>query len=124
AYYSAVGDTNFQAIYGVAANLADTIPVVFSHPVLGTTLTPEAFQIELNTGELVTPIAASFLPNGEYNERQTVVLTGYWGNRLQSDDPDALHPVKVRIVESDVPLTLVTAQGLVHAPGDEIDSKN
>lgn len=124
AYYSAVGDTNFQAIYGVAATLADTIPVVFSHPVLGTTLTPEAFQIELNTGELVTPIAASFLPNGEYNERQTVVLTGYWGNRLQSDDPDALHPVKVRIVESEVPLTLVTAQGLVHAAGDEIDSKN
>lgn len=124
AYYSAVGDTNFQAMYGVSATLADTIPVVFSHPVLGTSLTPQAFEIELNTGERVTPLAASFLPNGEYNERQTVVLTGYWGNRLQPDDPDALHPVKVRIVETDTPLMLVTEQGLVSIAGDQVDSKN
>lgn len=124
AYYSAVGDANFLALYEVSATLADTIPVVFSHPVLGTSLTPEAFQIELNTGELVTPLAASFLPNGEYNERQTVVLTGYWGNRLQPDDPDAQHPVTVRIVNADTPLMLVTEQGLVAAAGDQIESRN
>lgn len=123
AYYAAVGENNFLSLYGVSAVLADTIPVVFSHPVLGTTISPDAFQIELNTGEIVTPLTASLLPNGEYNERQTVVLSGYWGNRLQPDDPDALHPVKVRIVETDNPLTFVTPQGLVAATGWESDSR-
>lgn len=124
AYYSAVSDDTFLSIYGVPALLADTIPVVFSHPVLGTSVSPDAFQIELNTGELVTPLAASLIPNGEYNERQTVVLSGHWGNRLQPDDPDALHPVKVRILETGNPLTFVTPQGLVSAAGLEIDSHN
>jgi hypothetical protein len=124
AYYSAVSDSSFLSLYGVPALLADTIPVVFSHPVLGTSVSPDAFQIELNTGELVTPITASLIPNGEYNERQTVVLSGYWGNRLQPDDPNALHPVTVRIVESENPLTFVTAQGLVSAVGLEASSHN
>lgn len=124
AYYSAVSDNSFLSLYGVPAVLADTIPVVFSHPVLGTTVSPEAFQIELNTGEVVTPLTASLIPNGEYNERQTVVLSGYWGNRLQPDDPDALHPVAVRIVNTENPLTFVTAQGLVSAVGLEAGSHN
>ena len=43
ATYSAVGTAAFLAIYGVPALLADTIPVVFTHPVLGATLTPPIF---------------------------------------------------------------------------------
>ena len=124
AYYSGVGTDAFLSMYGVDALLADTIPVVFSHPVVTSTLTPEAFRIELNTGEVVTPITASFLPNVEYNERQTVVLSGDWGNRLQPDDPDARYPVKVSIVATDIPLTLATATGLVTAVGLEVASHN
>jgi len=122
AYYAAVGDGAFAAIYGVEAVQADTIPVVFSHPVLGTSVGPDAFQIRLNTGEWVTPITASLIPNGEYNERQTVVLSGYWGNRLRSDHPDAVHPALVRIVETATPLTFVTPDGLASAVGLEIES--
>ncbi|MGV6871353.1 DUF4214 domain-containing protein [Pseudochelatococcus sp. B33] len=124
AYYSAVSYDNFLALYGVAALQADTIPVVFSHPVLGDTVDPAAFRITLNTGDTVTPLAASLVPNSEYNERQTVVLTGYWGNRLSPDNPDALYPVHVDIVATDTPLTLVTADGLVLATGLGIDSQN
>lgn len=124
AYYSAVGFAAFPAIYGVPAYLLDTIPVVFSHPVLGTSVNPEDFQIELNTGEFVTPVAASFLPNVEFNERQTVVLTGDWGNRLQPDDPDAFYPVNVTIVDDGTPLQLITKSGLVSAVGFTVPSAN
>ncbi|MGE4336600.1 MAG: hypothetical protein AB7E55_11570, partial [Pigmentiphaga sp.] len=124
AYYSAVGDDNFLAIYGVAALQADTIPVVFSHPVLGNTVDPAAFRITLNTGEVVTPLTASFLPNTEYNERQTVVLTGYWGDRLGTDDLDAVYPVYVEIVATETPLTLLSDEGLVSAVGLGVESQN
>lgn len=124
ALYSAVGGTAFQATYGVAVIQGDTIPVVFSHPVLGSSIRPEAFEILLNTGEWVTPLTASLLPNVEYNERQTVVLTGYWGNRLPSTHVDSLHPILVRVVESDSPLMFVTPQGLISAAGLEIASAN
>ena len=117
AYYSAVGSAAFLATYGVPAYLLDTIPVVFSHPVLGTSLNPEDFRITLNTGDVVTPVVASFLPNVEFNERQTVVITGDWGNRLQPDEPGALYPVRVTIVDDGTPLQLVTSSGLVSATG-------
>jgi hypothetical protein len=124
AYYSAVGAAAFLATYGVPAYLLDTIPVVFSHPVLGTSLNPEDFRITLNTGSVVTPIAASFLPNVEFNERQTVVITGDWGNRLQPDDPDALYPVSVTIVDDGSPLQVITSSGLQSAVGFTVPSMN
>ena len=82
AYYSAVGELGFAYTYEAVANSADTIPVVFSHPIWPPSVTPAAFAVTMNTGAVVTPLSASFLPNTEYNERQTVVLTGYWGNRI------------------------------------------
>ena len=124
AYYSAVGTGTFLATYGVQANLLDTIPVVFSHPVLGSTLNPTDFLVIVNTGETVVPVAASFLPNLEFNERQTVVLTGDWGNRLDPSSPDARYPVSVTIVEDDTPLQWITSTGLVSAVGATIDSAN
>lgn len=123
ALYSAVGTGAFLAIYGVPALRADTIPVVFSHPVLPATVRPEAFRITLNTGETVTPIAASFLPNLEYNERQTVVLTGYWGNRLEPGQSGALYPTRVDVVPTPSPMMLVTPAGFVPAAGLGIESR-
>lgn len=124
AYYSAVGTVGFLATYGVPANLLDTIPVVFSHPVLGSTLNPSDFLVTVNTGETVTPVTASFLPNLEFNERQTVVITGDWGNRLDPSSPDARYPVSVSIVSDDTPLQFVTSTGLVSAVGQSVDSAN
>ena len=124
AYYSAVGVAAFRAIYGVDVLLADTIPVVFSHPVLPASVTPEAFRITLNDGGAVTPVTASFIPNLEYNERQTVVLTGYWGNRLAPGQAGAQYPVRVDVVAAETPMMLVTPHGLAPAAGLGVESRN
>ncbi|VCU71096.1 hypothetical protein PIGHUM_03176 [Pigmentiphaga humi] len=124
AYYSAVGVAAFRALYGVDVLLADTIPVVFSHPVLPASVSPEAFRVTLNDGRTVTPVTASFIPNLEYNERQTVVLTGYWGNRVAPGQPGAEYPTRVDVVDADTPMMFVTPQGLVPAAGLGIESGN
>lgn len=124
AYYSAVGELGFAYTYEVVANAADTIPVVFSHPIWPPSVTPAAFAVTMNTGAVVTPLAASFLPNSEYNERQTVVLTGYWGNRILPGNPGAEYPVSVSIVSSPIELKFVTPRGFVSAVGLSVDSKN
>lgn len=124
AYYSATGDQAFLGAYGVSVISGDTIPVVFSHPIWPPSVTPEAFQVTMNTGAVVTPLTASFLPNTEYNERQTVVITGYWGNRIVPGNTGAEYPVTVRIVNSPTVLKFVTPVGLVSAVGLSVDSAN
>lgn len=124
AYTSALGANAFFNIYGTTALQADTIPVVFNMPVQGSTVNATDFQVKLNTGELVTPLSASFLPNLEFNEMQTVVLSGYWGNRILPGQPGAQYPVSVTIVQDDTPLTAVTPRGLSSLVGLTIESKN
>ncbi|MBU3594541.1 hypothetical protein ICN42_10615 [Polynucleobacter sp. 71A-WALBACH] len=124
AYYSAVGDLGFTYTYEAVANSADTIPVVFSHPIWPPSVSPAAFSVTMNTGAVVTPLTASFLPNTEYNERQTVVLSGYWGNRILPGNPGAEYPVSVSIVSSPTELKFVTPRGLVSAIGLSVESKN
>lgn len=124
AYYSGVGTDTFLATYGVEGNQGDTIPVVFNFPVLASTLDPTDFRVTLNTGEVVTPITASYLPNLEYNERQTVVVSGDWGNRLQPGEDGARYPVSFSVVADDTPLTLVGPAGFVSAVGLTVASRN
>jgi len=124
AQYSAVGVATFAALYGVGLVQADTIPVVFSHPVLPASVTPEAFRVTLADGRTVAPATASFIPNLEYNERQTVVLSGYWGNRIAPGQPGAEYPVRVDIVDAATPMMLVTPRGLAPAAGLGIASRN
>lgn len=128
AYYSAVGASNFQSAYAVSAaqmtqGALATIPVVFTHPVWPPSVTTAAFQVTLNTGVVVTPLAASLLPNTEYNERQTVVLSGYFGNRVTSG-ASAVYPISVSIVNSPTVLQFVTPKGLVSAVGLTKASQN
>jgi hypothetical protein len=124
AYYSASSTQSVTAVYGISATSADTIPVVFSHPIWPPSLSEAAFQVTMNTGSVVTPLSASFLPNSEYNERQTVVLVGYWGNRILPNEPGAEYPVSVRIVRSPTELKLVTLLGITSAVGLSVESKN
>ena len=115
AHYSALGTQAFLSTYGVSVTYGDTIPVVFSHPIWPPSVTPAAFQVTMNTGAVVTPLTASFLPNSEYNERQTVVITGYWGNRILPGYAGAEYPVTVSIVKSSTELRFVTPVGLLSA---------
>ena len=124
AYYSAVSTTNASSIYGINLYLADTIPLVFSNPILPNTMGPTDFQVSLSDGSIVTPQAASFLPNLEFNERQCVVLDGEFGNRIQPGQPGALYPVSVTVVADSTPMQMLTNSGLISAVGLTQSSSN
>ncbi len=108
----------------VTETYMDAMPIEFSHPVLPSTVLPENFEIELNTGELITPNYVALNPNYEFNERQTVVAFGYFGNRHPSTSQDAEHPSIVRIVDSEKPLQLITPDGLIDGTGLSKTSSN
>ena len=125
-YYSAAGLENFVNNYGlVPVRPADTIPVVFNQPVLPSSVSNSVFEVTLSDGTVLQPITTGLLPNVEYNERQTVVLIGYWGNRVPSDKPGALYPVQVTIVDNPAnPLILLGPQGFTNATGITMTSRN
>jgi hypothetical protein len=102
----------------------DAIPVVFSWPYLPSTLAGTDFVVRLNDGSTVTPVFAAFQPNYEYNERQTAVIFGEFGNRQRPDETGSIHPVRVEVVKDDNPLMLVGPNGLVSAVGLGKDSTN
>lgn len=85
----------------------DGLPIVFSWPVVTSTISLTDFQFTLNTGEIVTPLAASSAPNLENNERNCVVVFAEFGNKLPSNHPDSRFPVKCEIVADETPLMLV-----------------
>lgn len=102
----------------------DAMPIEFSHPVLPSTVLPENFRVTLNTGEVVTPYYVAQNPNYDFNERQTVVAFGDFGNRLPTDDPAAVYPVLFAVVASSTPLKLITPRGLVDGTGLSKTSSN
>ena len=85
----------------------DGLPIVFSWPVVTRTISLSDFQFTLNTGEIVTPLAASSWPNWENSERNCVVVFAEFANRLPSTDTNARFPVKCEIVADDTPLMLL-----------------
>ena len=103
----------------------DAMPIEFSHPLLPSTVLPENFRIHLNTGEVVTPLYVAQNPNLDFNERQTVVAFGYFANRLPSDAPGAVHPVRFEVVNgSGNPVQLITPKGLEDGTGLSQSSNN
>lgn len=100
-----------------SAEFADGLPVVFSWPILPSTLNHTDFLVTLNTGETLTPDAAGIYPNYEYNERHVAVIFGDFGNRLLPDEQGALYVTRVEVVEDDTPLMLLGSEGLVSAVG-------
>lgn len=101
----------------VTHTFMDAMPIEFSYPVLPSTVLPDNFRIHLNTGEVVTPFYVAQNPNDEFNERQTIVAFGNFGNRLPTDDPGAVYPVLFEVVASSTPLQLITPRGLVDGTG-------
>ena len=64
------------AQYGVNLLLQDTMPLVFSYPVLPTTLDSDGsdFEVVLNDGSVVSPVLAGFLPNLEHKNGRRLSL--------------------------------------------------
>ena len=111
--------------FGFPITFGDGLPVVFSWPVLPSTVQPTDFEVVLNTGDIVHPEVASLMPNYEYNERNTIVLSSpTFGNRKASSEAGAVYPVEVRIVEDDTPMMLVGPHGPVRAVGLSQQSSN
>ncbi len=105
-------------VFDGTAHHADGLPVVFSWPVLPTTLRHTQFRVTMSTGEVSIPTAASIYPNFEFNERHVVVLFGEFGNRLLPGEPGARYPTRVEVVDDGgPPLRLAGLQVVVSAVG-------
>ncbi|GHD43302.1 hypothetical protein GCM10017083_09250 [Thalassobaculum fulvum] len=103
--------------FGGLPEFQDAMPVVFSWPVLPSTVDPTDIAITLNTGEVITPEVAALNPNYDYNERHVIVFFGDFGNRLTPGTEGARYPVSVTIVEDDTPLMAVGRDGPVSIVG-------
>lgn len=112
AYTSSATPTSMYIAYDTNIVGAGGFPVVFSWPVLPSTVDGSDFEVTLNTGERVIADGASIAPNSEYNERSTVVIVSQkFGNRITPGYPGAVYPVRLRILRDDTPLTLVGPGG-------------
>ena len=100
--------------FGYASPSGDGLPMELSHPVLASTVQREDILIWLNTGDTVVPTNISVMPNMEFNERSTLVMNGDFGNRLDTDDPEAVFPVMFEIVDE---LLMMTPAGAFDAKG-------
>lgn len=100
--------------FGYASPSGDGLPMELSHPVLASSVQREDILIWLNTGDTVVPTNISVMPNMEFNERSTLVMNGDFGNRLDTDDPEAVFPVTFEIVDE---LLMMTPTGVFDAKG-------
>ncbi len=100
--------------FGYASPSGDGLPMELSHPVLASTVQREDILIRLNTGDTVVPTNISVMPNMEFNERSTLVMNGDFGNRLDTDDPEAKFPVMFEIVGE---MLMMTPAGTFNAEG-------
>ena len=89
----------------------DGLPVVFTWPVLGSTVHPEDFLFTLTNGDQVVPNFAGLVPNWELNERNTVVVFGDFGNRGAPGEAGAVYPTKLEIVDDGTPLRFLGPDG-------------
>jgi hypothetical protein len=112
AYTSSATPYGMYIGYDVDIVGAGGFPVVFSWPVLPSTVDGSDFEVTLNTGERIIADGASITPNSEYNERSTVVIVSQkFGNRITPGYPGAVYPVRLKIVRDATPLTLVGPGG-------------
>lgn len=123
--------TSAQSVLGLIAGgfggtvvRGDALPIVFSWPVLPSSVSPTDIAIRLNNGQVVTPATAALIPNFDYNERNVIVVFGEFGNRLTPGMPGAIYPVSVEIVSDGTPLHLIGPNGLQSAVGLTAASRN
>jgi hypothetical protein len=110
--------------FGGYVCLADAMPIVFSWPILPSSVSPEAIAITLNTGQVVTPEVAALNPNYDHNERHVIVVFGHFGNRIPPGNAGTVHPVQVDIVAAERELMAVGPDGPVSMVGLSSPSTN
>jgi hypothetical protein len=108
-------ETVYRGVADDEPDYDDGLPVVFTWPVLTSTVHPEDFLFTLNTGEQVVPNAAGMIPNFELNERNTIVVFGDFGNR--ETGADAVYVERLEIVDDGTPLRFLGPAGEVSGVG-------
>ncbi len=108
---AAVVDAMYRGTADDSPDYDDGLPVVFTWPVLGSTVHPEDFLFTLTNGDQVVPNSAGLVPNWELNERNTVVVFGDFGNRGAPGETDAVYPAKLEIVDDGTPLRFLGPDG-------------
>lgn len=103
AFTSTAASDLVAILYKGFSEYDDGLPIVFSWPLATETVDVTDFQFTLNTGEIVFPNSIGMWPNWELNERNTAVAFGDFGNRGLSSGADAVFPVRLDIVEDDIP---------------------
>jgi len=106
-YTSASTPSGVRTYYGQDVYYSDGLPVEFSWPILPSTLDADDFKVSLSNGTSVTPQVTSIWPNFQYNERSVAVLFGHFGNRIPPDQPGAIYPTSVQVVQGSSTLELV-----------------
>lgn len=123
AFTSAATPEAVETTYGEKVYYSDGLPIEFSWPALPSSVSAEDFRVVLNDGTSTQPQVAALWPNFEYNERSTIVIFGHFGNRIDPNDDGSLYPVRVEVVSSQTPLTLVgPGAELVSAVGMGVDT--
>jgi hypothetical protein len=122
-YTSASTPAGVRLYYGENVYYSDGLPVEFSWPILPSTLDADDFKVTLDNGTSVTPQVTSIWPNYLYNERSVAVLFGHFGNRIPPNQPGAIYPVSVQVVQGSSTLELVgPGQRIVSAVGMSVKS--
>ena len=122
-YTSASTPAGVRLYYGEDVYYSDGLPVEFSWPLLPSTLDADDFKVTLSNGTSVTPQVTSIWPNYLYNERSVAVLFGHFGNRIPPNQPGAIYPTSVQVVQGSSTLELVgPGQRIVSAVGMSVKS--
>jgi hypothetical protein len=100
------------------------MPIEVSWPLLPSSVQPDNIAITLNTGDVVTPVAAALNPNYDYNERHVIVTFGEFANRQAPGSVGAIYPVAVSFVDGSSSLMAVGPHGPVSLTGLTIGSSN
>ena len=78
----------------------------------------------LNNGDTVTPYYVAQTPNYDFNERQTIVAFGDFGNGCRPTIRRRCTRFFFEVVASATPLKLITPKGLVDGTGLSASSSN
>lgn len=116
---------SYSTIFPTTAVGYDNTPVLFSFPILPSTVDSSQFLITLNNGGLVKPLTFTFSPNTKFNEKQCIVIVGYFNNKI-TDGPNAIYPTQLEIVEGSngKRMMAVGPNGLYDMTGKKVKCSN
>jgi hypothetical protein len=115
----------YGSVFPTTAIEFDNIPICFSFPILPSSVDSTQFLLKLNNNIYVKPLTFSFSPNSKFNEKQCIVVCGYFNNKI-TIGPNAIYPVSLEIVESSngKKMMAVGPNGLYDMTGKTINCSN